>query len=103
MIVYDDLEPSEKLKIYDKGITVNDSVESVYKTLISYRTGDMWSPRLDPTEALRTEAEHFLECIEQGQRPLTDGEAGLRVVRILEAASQSMAERGRPVEVSSRP
>lgn len=103
MIVYDDLEPSEKLKVYDKGITVNDSVESVYKTLISYRTGDMWSPRLDLTEALRTEAEHFLQCIEQGQRPLTGGEAGLRVVRILEAASQSMAERGRPVEVSSRP
>jgi predicted dehydrogenase len=101
MIVYDDLEPSEKLKVYDKGITVNDSVESVYKTLISYRTGDMWSPRLDLTEALRAEAEHFLECIEQGQRPLTGGEAGLRVVRILEAASQSMAERGRPVEVSS--
>jgi predicted dehydrogenase len=103
MIVYDDLEPSEKLKVYDTGITVNDSVESVYKTLISYRTGDMWSPRLDLTEALRSEAEHFRDCIEKGQRPITDGQAGLRVVRILEAASQSMAERGRPVEISSRP
>jgi predicted dehydrogenase len=100
MIVYDDLEPSEKVKVYDKGITVNNG-EGVYKMLIDYRTGDMWAPRLDVTEALRTEALHFIRCIEEGERPLTDGEAGLRVVRILEAATQSIAEQGRLVELDT--
>ncbi len=100
MIVYDDLEPSEKLKVYDKGITVNNHPESVYKMLIGYRTGDMWAPQLDLTEGLRTEIDHFIRCIEQRESPITDGEAGLRIVRILEAATQSMAEQGRPVELS---
>ncbi|MDH7487324.1 MAG: Gfo/Idh/MocA family oxidoreductase [Anaerolineae bacterium] len=101
MIVYDDLEPSEKVKVYDKGITVNkDDAESVYEMLIGYRTGDMWAPQLDMTEALRVEAAHFIRCVERGERPVSDGEAGLRVVRILEAATQSMAERGRLVEVT---
>jgi predicted dehydrogenase len=100
MIVYDDLEPSEKVKVYDKGITVNNSAESVYQMLIAYRTGDMWAPQLDITEALRTEALHFFHCIEKGERPITDGEAGLRVVRVLEAATRSMAERGRLVELA---
>lgn len=100
MIVYDDLEPSEKVKIYDKGITVNGNSESVYQMLIGYRTGDMWSPQLDMTEALRTEGLHFINCIEQGSRPITDGEAGLRIVRILEAATQSMKQRGQLVELN---
>ena len=101
MIVYDDLEPSEKVKVYDKGITVNnDDTESVYQMLIGYRTGDMWAPQLDVTEALRLEASHFIRCVEQGERPISDGEAGLRVVRILEAATQSMAARGQLVEVT---
>jgi predicted dehydrogenase len=99
MIVYDDLEPSERIKVYDKGVTVNKSSESVYQMLIGYRTGDMWAPQLDITEALRVEALHFLRCIEKGERPLTDGEAGLRVVKVLEAATQSMLERGRPVKL----
>ncbi len=100
MIVYDDLEPSEKVKIYDKGITLNDnSAESVYQMLIGYRAGDMWAPHLDMTEALRTEGLHFIECIQQGDRPITDGEAGLRVVRILEAATQSIQQQGRLVEL----
>ncbi|MBM4430992.1 MAG: Gfo/Idh/MocA family oxidoreductase, partial [Chloroflexi bacterium] len=102
MILYDDLEPSEKVKVYDKGITVNDHVEGVYRMLIDYRVGDMWAPYLDRTEALRTETLHFLNCIERGECPLTDGEAGLRVVRILEAATHSMAERGRAVELDAR-
>jgi predicted dehydrogenase len=101
MIVYDDLEPSEKVKVYDRGITVNKSAESVYQMLVGYRTGDMWAPQLDMTEALRTEALHFVRCIEQGERPITDGQAGLRVVRILEAATLSMAERGRLVELAT--
>ena len=100
MICYDDLEPSEKIKVYDKGITVNGSPENVYQMLVGYRTGDMWSPKLDMTEALQTEALHFVDCIQQGKRPITDGEAGLRVVRILEAATQSIKQQGRLVELS---
>ncbi len=99
MIVYDDLEPSEKVKVYDKGITVNDDPDSRRQILIGYRTGDMWAPQIPMTEALREEAQHFVTCIEKRQRPQTDGQAGLQVVRILEAASESMAQRGRPVEL----
>jgi predicted dehydrogenase len=99
MIVFDDLEPSEKLKVYDKGITINGDLENRYKMLIGYRTGDMWAPQLDTTEALRTEGLHFIRCIEQGDRPVTGGEAGLRVVRLLEAATQSMKKQGRLVEL----
>ena len=69
MIVYDDLEPSEKIKVYDKGISRNNGSESVYQMLISYRTGDMWAPHLDTTEALRAELRHFVRCIEHGQPP----------------------------------
>ena len=101
MIVFDDLEPSEKIKVYDKGITVNNSPENVYQMLIGYRTGDMWAPQIDLTEALRIEAAHFVRCIESGERPLTDGQAGLQVVEILEAATRSMAERGRLVELNA--
>jgi predicted dehydrogenase len=99
MIVYDDLEVSEKVKIYDKGITVNGDTEKVYEMLIGYRTGDMWAPKLEMTEALRTEGLHFLHCIEKSERPITDGYAGLRVVKILEAATKSMKDQGRLVEL----
>jgi predicted dehydrogenase len=99
MIVHDDLEPSEKVKAYDKGITVNRNSESVYQMLVGYRTGDMWAPQLDTTEALRIEVLHFIECIEKSKRPVTNGEAGLRVVQVLEAATQSMARRGQPVNL----
>ena len=98
MIVYDDIEPSEKVKVYDKGISRSSGAESVYQMLISYRTGDMSAPQLDTTEALHTELRHFVRCIEHGQAPLTGGEVGLRIVEILEAASRSMAERGRLIE-----
>jgi predicted dehydrogenase len=100
MIVYDDLEPSEKVKIYDKGVTISGPSESIYQMLIGYRTGDMWAPKLDMVEALRTEGLHFVQCIETGDRPITDGEAGLRVVRILEAATQSLQQRGQFVELN---
>lgn len=99
MIVYDDLEPSEKLKLYDKGVTLNAPPEGVYQMLIGYRTGDMWAPRLETTEALLVEADAFVRAIESSQPAPTDGHAGLRVVEILEAATRSMAERGRPVEL----
>jgi predicted dehydrogenase len=99
MIVYDDLEPSEKVKVYDKGITLNGQSEGMYQMMIGYRTGDMWAPQVSMVEALRTEAMHFLECIHCGRRPTTDGHVGHRVVRILEAANQSLARRGQPVEL----
>jgi len=97
MIVYDDLEPSEKIKVYDKGITVTDNPESQYQLLIAYRAGDMWAPQIDLTEALRMEAAHFINCIENGEHPTTDGQSGLNIVRILEAASRSIQERGHPI------
>jgi predicted dehydrogenase len=99
MILYDDVEPSEKVKVYNKGIAVTNGPDSKYELLVSYRSGDMWAPQLDTTEALRLEALHFVECLEQGKMPLTDGDAGIRVVRILECASQSLAQGGRPVEL----
>jgi predicted dehydrogenase len=97
MIVYDDLEPSEKVKVYDKGITVASDAQGARETLIGYRTGDMWAPQVSLSEGLRTEAQHFLECVTHRRQPLTDGPCGLRLVRILEAAARSLAERGQPV------
>lgn len=99
MIVYDDLEPSEKIKIYDKGVTLSRRPEALYELLVSYRSGDMWAPKLDNTEALRTGAIHFIDCIENNKRPLTDGFAGLRIVRLLEAAEKSMRARGALIEI----
>jgi predicted dehydrogenase len=100
MIVYDDLEPSEKIKVYDKGVTLNgNSDNDVYRMLVSYRTGDMWAPHLDMTEALHTEMLHFTQCIEEGLCPLTDGQSGLEMIGILEAATQSLAQFGRPVDL----
>lgn len=98
MIVYDALEPVETIKVYDKGIDVR-STEEIYTTMLGYRTGDMYSPKLDSTEALQLEALHFIDCIENGTQPETDGAAGLRVVKILEAASASMKQRGSVVEL----
>jgi predicted dehydrogenase len=104
MIVYDDIEPTEKIRIYDKGVTANRGgdeadIEAAYRTLVSYRTGDVWVPKLDSTEALRYVCSEFLDSIRQGRPPLTDGHAGLRVVRLLEAAEQSIREGGRAVEI----
>jgi predicted dehydrogenase len=99
MIVYDDLEPSEKIKVYDKGITMEGDKEDIYQQRINYRMGDMWAPKLEVTEALQVEAEHFARCITTGERSLSDGHAGLRVVEILEAATRSVNERGRPVKL----
>ncbi|SMF97661.1 Predicted dehydrogenase [Methylomagnum ishizawai] len=103
MVVYDDLEPSEKIKVYDKGITLNGTngnKENIYQALIDYRSGDMWAPRLEIAEALRVEAQGFGHSINQGEASPSDGAAGLRVVRILEAATRSLRERGNPVELA---
>lgn len=96
MILYDDIEPTEKVRVYDKGVTANrvGDREADYQTLVSYRTGDIWAPRLDATEALRYVVAEFLNSIQQDRRPLTDGRAGLRVVRLLEAAQRSMKSGG---------
>jgi predicted dehydrogenase len=99
MVVYDDLEASEKIKVYDRGISVDPSPENVYQMLVGYRTGDMWAPKLAVSEALQVEAAHFLDCIARRSRPQSDGESGLRVVRLLEAATESMKQHGRPVDV----
>jgi predicted dehydrogenase len=101
MIVFDDLEASEKIKVYDRGISVNPSQENLYQMMIGYRAGDMWAPQLGISEALQTEARHFIDCIEHAKTPTTDGHAGLRVVRLLEAATQSMAQRGALVPIGA--
>jgi predicted dehydrogenase len=99
------------VKIYDKGVTLNGNGnehgngngngngDKKYQMLIGYRTGDMWAPQLDMSEALRVELQQFVRCIERAERPLSDGQSGLRVVRILEAATASIAARGRIVEL----
>jgi predicted dehydrogenase len=93
MIVWNDLEADEKVKVYDKGVKIT-SQEGVYELLVSYRSGDMWSPQLEQVEALRQELNYFVECITTGQEPFNNGCAGLRVVRMLEAASESLKRKG---------
>jgi predicted dehydrogenase len=100
MIVWDDLEPSEKIKVYDRGVKVAASPETFHDMLISYRTGDIWSPQLSTKEALSAEIEQFAACISDRTQPITSGAAGLRVVEMLEIASQSLAQHGHPVELS---
>ena len=103
MILYDDIEPTEKVRVYDKGVTANriDDREADYQTLVSYRTGDVWAPKLDATEALRHVIAEFVDSIRGAHKPLTDGEAGLRVVRLLEVAQQSIKNGGRLIKVLS--
>lgn len=103
MIVYDDIENSEKIRVYNKGIVVKNGPESLYKLLVSYRSGDMHAPQLDMTEALRIEAQHFADCVMNGTAPITDAHSGMRVVRLLEAATRSMKDRGRAIEVKTCP
>ncbi len=98
MIVYDDNEPVEKVKIWDRGVEVTPGVGGRPPTL-AYRNGPAVAPELAKTEALSAAARHFAASIEAGQKPITDGELGLRVVQVLEAAAQSMKGRGRPVEL----
>lgn len=99
MIVFDDLEVTEKVKVYNSGITVNSHPEDIYKTMVGYRMGDICSPFIDQTEALQVVARHFIDCIVKKETPRTNGEMGLRIVKILEAACQSLKEHGRPIEV----
>jgi predicted dehydrogenase len=93
MLVWNDLEADEKIKVYDKGVHIK-SQENVYELLISYRSGDMWAPQLEQVEALKLELAHFIDCISHKKAPVNDGMAGLRVVRMLEAAHRSVEKRG---------
>lgn len=104
MIVYDDIEPTEKVRVYDKGVTTNriesdSDKEAAYQTLVSYRTGDVWVPKLDSTEALTHVCAEFLDAITGKRAPLTGGVAGLRVVRLLEAAQESINQGGKLIEL----
>src|SRR5207302_5380824 len=103
MILYDDIEPTEKVRVYDKGVTANRVAdrEAAYQTLVSYRTGDVWAPKLDTTEALRYVVAEFLDSIRASRAPLTDGPAGLRVVRLLEAAQKSIKNGGQVALLNS--
>ncbi|WMT92834.1 Gfo/Idh/MocA family oxidoreductase [Pelagibacterium sp. H642] len=105
MVIYDDLEPSEKIKVYDRGITVSGSParvgEAIHQMRVGYRTGDMTAPKLDTTEALATELRDFVTCVERRETPVADGRSGLRVVRILEAATRSLALRGETVQLEN--
>lgn len=93
MLVWNDLEADEKLKVYDRGVNIT-SQDGVYELLVNYRSGDMWAPQLGQVEALRQEMSYFVDCISTGQDPFNDGCAGLRVVKMLEAASESLSKRG---------
>ena len=93
MLVWNDLEADEKVKVYDKGVDITNR-EGVYELLVNYRSGDMWAPQLEQVEALRQELSYFVDCISSGQDPSNNGCAGLRVVKMLEAASESLSKRG---------
>jgi predicted dehydrogenase len=100
MLVWDDLDADEKIKIYDRGVEVksaNGGKDGTYELLVSYRSGDVHIPKLEATEALRAEAQYFVECVEGGRDPFNDGAAGLQVVRLLEAADESVKNGGRRV------
>ncbi len=101
MAVFDDQEPTEKLRIYDKGVDAGEFVD--YARSLSVRSGDIWVPRIDPTEPLRLECRHFVECVRTRRRPRTDGREGLRVVRVLEAATRSLERDGAPVTLAPSP
>ena len=91
MLVWNDLDPAEKIRVYDKGADVK-TAEGVHQLLVSYRSGDMWAPKVEELEALQLETRYFLDCINDGRQPFNDGQAGLRIVRILEAAEQSLKQ-----------
>jgi predicted dehydrogenase len=98
MLVWNDLEADEKIRVYDKGVNVHSKV-GTYKMLFEYRSGDMWGPKIDYTEALKLETKYFIKCIITDRTPINDGYAGLRVVKMLEAAKKSLMNRGKPIRI----
>lgn len=99
MVMYDDMEPSEKIRMYNKGVDIKGK-DSVYQTLVQYRTGDMFAPHIDQTEALSLMAAEFVTCIRTGKKPVSDGASGLNVVKILEAADWSLRMGGQVAKLS---
>jgi len=99
MILYDDNNPSEKVKVYDKGVDLSVTKEELYRLKIQYRIGDMYAPRLEEVEALAVGTEHFADCIINGKKPMSDGEAGLEVVKVLVASKESLKKKGAPIEL----
>ncbi len=99
MITYDDLEPSEKVKVYDKGVSFTDDPVKIHEMRVGYRTGDMWAPKLDSSEALRIAGQEWIDCIIEKKVPTADGQLGLRVVEIIEAATSSMRGRGETIHL----
>jgi predicted dehydrogenase len=102
MIVYDDVEATDKVKVYDKGVTLSGAAENAHQLRIGYRAGDMWAPHLPAKEALKTEAEHFIACLQSGRSPISNGTTGLQVVEILEGASRSIGAQGNPVSLTNK-
>ena len=102
MLIWNDLDPHEKIKIYDKGIelTQNSSIEDIRKTTVGYRTGDILSPKIENTEALQLEAQYFIDCINQNKEPHNNGESGLTVIKILEACDKSLKNQGQIIPFS---
>lgn len=100
MLVYDDVPSLEKIRVYDKGVTVPPHYDSFGEFKLSYRYGDMLAPRLDEVEPLKVECRHFLDCIEQHKRPRSSAEEGLAVVRALEASSESLRDSGRLIDIA---
>ena len=98
MLVWDDLSSDEKVKIYDKGVKIKNT-EGIHKLLVSYRSGDVHVPHIDNTEALKLEVDYFVECLEKNQKPFNDGEAGLKVVKMLEAADRSLKNDNGKIEL----
>jgi predicted dehydrogenase len=98
MVVWNDLEADEKVKVYDKGVNITNG-QGVYELLVSYRSGDVWIPKVEQAEALKREVSYFAECLDKNETPFNDGPAGLRVVKLLESAAQSLKQRGTPVEL----
>jgi len=93
MLVWNDLEADEKIKVYDKGVSKGNG-DGVYEMLVNYRMGDIWAPRLDQTEALKLETRYFFDCITKNETPFNDGKAGLHVVEMLEATDVSLSKKG---------
>jgi predicted dehydrogenase len=93
MVVWNDLVADEKLRIYDRGVNIT-SQEGVYDLLVHYRSGDMWAPKVEQSEALKSELTYFVDCVSSGNEPFNDGRSGLRVVKMLEAANESLKTRG---------
>jgi predicted dehydrogenase len=98
MLVWNDLDADEKIKVYDKGVEIQNG-QGVRDLLVSYRSGDMWSPKVEQTEALKAETTYFIDCVSKNEKPFNDGAAGLRVVKMLEAADKSLKDQGRPVQL----